>query len=674
MPLLTSSSARALQRLTALFTWGLFGFACTAEEPTEIVGGVTTQIKVPEYLRSVGILVQVAGAVKFCNTYPVTNGITVLPATLGVLGAAGLKPSDTVTVQVLGLRTEASEFDTDCYGKRAEPNQETNREVLVIRRRRLTFVDGRILYLPLPLKESCSDTSCDAEQTCVAGACVSMDVDPKTLPDYDERLTFGTTNTCFNGDLCLPSGGTFPPLLTNAETCTFKAQWPPDLPQPNPGDLNVRAVYNSFGTEVLDLDAAGTVREQQEGFSIPDPNDPLTFQLAPNLCATNYNRDRILAVEASALCAAKRGFQPLCEGYAAPNPRSGATNAPPGLGAGLCTIASLTPVEGLVYVLMDRSATMYPFYGNGGLRFAIELPLSSPVASRTRLAFGPVPANPAQCGTNAYATPQVDFGSVGDVRQPVADILSLSSSVLTDSPPQVALEAALQGAYTGLRSQMVLAPDQFAQRAVVVISNRDIAVGACMGLPTAVELAQQAAQGPNPIATYAVALGNPNEDDPAADARTVASATALAQAGKTRVFNGVGDAVEGATAVLDVLTDLGTCVYRVNRLDLGASQLPDSAFLSYVNPVTPTSAAVDIPHNAACTSTAPADVSGWAAEGSGGGRVRICGQACTGLRDAISNVTGLALQQKTLQPEQDFAAPPVPVVVSAPCNEFTLRN
>jgi len=683
MPLLTSSRARALHRLTTLFTWALCGFACSVEEPTEIVGGVTTQIKVPEYLRSVGILVQVAGTVKFCETYPVTNGITVLPATLGVLGAAGLKPSDTVTVQVLGLRTEAADFDTDCVGAQqrgeTEPSQMDNRQVLVIRRRRLTFVDGRILYLPLPLKESCLDTACPPEQTCVGGACVSMDVDAKKLPDYNERLTFGTTNTCFNGDVCMPSGGTFPPLLTDPDTCTFKAQWSPDLPKPNPGDLNVRAVYNSLGTEVLDFDTADTALDQQEGFSLPDPNDPLTFRLAPNLCETNYKRDRILAVEASALCAAKRGFQPICDSYTAPNPRNGAVAPTPGQGAGLCTIAQLQPVEAFVYVLMDRSFRMYPFYGDGGLRFAVELPLSSPIARRTKLAFGPLPADPAQCGTNAYATPQVDFGSIADVRQPIADILgntatpgTISASVLPNDPPQVALEAALQGAYTDLASQTTFPVGQFAQRAVVVISNRDIAVGACMGGPTAIELAQQAAQGANPIVTYAVALGDPNEDNPTADASTVASASALATAGRTRVFNGVSDATEGVTSVLKILTDVGSCVYRVNRLDLGASQLSDDAFLSYVNPLTPTSAAVDIPHNELCTSSSGTDVSGWNDEG--GDRVRICGQACSDLRDAINQTTAVALDQKRQQPDQNFAAPAVPLVVSAPCSEFVQRR
>jgi hypothetical protein len=666
-----------------MFCWALLGFACSAKEPTEIVGGVSTQIKVPEYLRSIGITVQVGGRVRFCQTYPVTGGLTILPATLGVLGAAGLDPTDTVTVQVLGLRAEASSYDTDCvaiYEQRgaAEPGRDDNREILVIRRRRLTFVDGRILYLPLPLKESCQDQACPEDQTCVGGACVPMDItSPQTLPDYNERLAFGTTNTCFNGDVCLPSGGTIPAQLQDPATCSFHVQWPAELPAPSPGDLNVRMFYRSFGTEVLDIDPTGSALEQREGFSFPDPSDPLTFQLAPNLCTSNYQQDHIIAVEASALCPAKRGFQPICSDYDPPNPRSSApAGSPAGQGGvGLCTIAELQPVESVVYVLMDRSFRMYPFYGDGGLRFAVELPLTSPVARRTSLAFGPLPADPAQCGTDAYALPQVDFGGVADVRQPIADILSNRLTALPDNPPQVALEAALQGAYRAVSDHRVLAEDGFAQRAVVVISNRDINVGACMGGQTAVALAQQAAQGPNPIATYAVALGDPNEDNPTADASTVASATALAAAGRTRVFNGVADAVQGATAVLDVLTDLGTCVYRVQRLDLGASQLPESAFLSYVDPLSLSKSAVDIPHNPACSSTATADVSGWAAEGSqDGGRVRICGQACTALRDVISNATGAALQQKTTQPDQQFSAPPVPVVVSAPCNEFQLRS
>src|SRR4029078_68474 len=115
--------------------------------------------------------------------------------------SSGIDPSKTVTVQVLGLRTDTSDFDTDCITTRPEPSEQNNHEVLVIRRRRLVCVDGRILYLSLPLKESCTDVACSPDQTCVAGACVPVDIDPKTLPDYDPRPALGTTNTRLNAEL-----------------------------------------------------------------------------------------------------------------------------------------------------------------------------------------------------------------------------------------------------------------------------------------------------------------------------------------------------------------------------------------------------------------------------------------------------------------------------------------
>jgi len=648
----------------------LLALACTATQPTEVVGGVTSQIKVPEYLRSVGLTVQAEGKVVFCQSYPVTDGFTTLPATLGVLGTTGVGARSTVTVQVLGLRAEESQFDQDCIVRPSEPGELNNREVLVIRRRRFTFVDDRIVYLPLPLKESCTDVACPPDQTCIAGACVPMDIDAKTLPDYEPRMAFGDTNTCFSGRNCLPSGGTFPAFLVDPANCTFRIQWDPQLPAYGPGDLNVRLFYDSFGTEILDRDPANTPPEQQEGFSFPDPNDPLTFRLAPNLCNSNYRIDKVLAVEASALCPSKRIFQPLCEDYQPPNPRSSNSEVTSTAGAGLCTLAQLEPIESVVYVLMDNSFRMYPFYGNGGLRFAVELPLASPVASRAQVAFDQFPAQAAECRTDAYATPLVPFGNVTETRGPIANILATElDQTQRINPPEVFLEAALQGAYTAVTNARVVNPDQAAQRAVVVISNRDINVGACMGAPTALELAQAAAQSPARIATYAVALGDPNEDNPIADASTVASATALANAGGTRVFNGVADGAQGARAVLDVLTELGTCSYRVNRLDLGldgAAQLPDTALISYVDPLFPSGSAVDIALNPACVAGAPAEVSGWNRDGE---RVRICGKACSDLRAVISNVTALHVLQTP-----PLVAPPVPVVISAPCNNFVLRT
>ncbi|MEY2929371.1 MAG: hypothetical protein RL033_120, partial [Pseudomonadota bacterium] len=376
----------------------------------------------------------------------------------------------------------------------------------------------------------------------------------------------------------------------------------------------------------------------------------------------------------SAFCAAKRPFQPLCEDYVAPNPRdpmAGLANQ----GAGYCTIASLQPVESVLYVLMDNSFPMYPFYGVGGLRFAIDLPLASPVARLAHVAFGSLPAAPEQCNTDAYASPQVPFDTVANVREPIGNILGTPlDQVAMINPPTVNLEAALQGAYAAIESTPITAADGAAQRALVLISNRDLAVGACMGGETALQRVQAAASGPARIATYAVALGDPNQNA-TADAATVATATGLAAAGRTRVFNAVANVADGATSVLDVLTDLGTCLYRVNRDDLGVpGSIPDSSVISYIDPANPSSSGVDIPFNPGCTNSSPAEVSGWNRELVGGtSLVRVCGNACTALREVVSNVGSLTLNaqaQAQATTAQQYAIPPVPVVVSAPCNEF----
>jgi hypothetical protein len=56
---------------------------------------------------------------------------------------------------------------------------------------------------------------------------------------------------------------------------------------PEPGELNVRLFFDTFGSEILDLDREGSDGNEQEGFNIPDQGDPLAFRLAPNLCANN---------------------------------------------------------------------------------------------------------------------------------------------------------------------------------------------------------------------------------------------------------------------------------------------------------------------------------------------------------------------------------------------------
>lgn len=630
---------------------------CSATKPTEIVAGVSTQIRVPDGIHAVGLTVQVNGNVAFCEHYQVTEGFATLPGTLGVLGETGLGTRGTVTVGVAGFRTEDSLFASNCVDNRPDNSP---LDTMVIRRRRLTFIDDEIKFLPLPLKESCADNlGCEKDETCVGGKCVSADVDVKTLPNYDDSLLFGNTNTCFDASRCMDAVSV-PVQLEDPDTCTFRALWPDDAPPPAKDSLNVRLFYKSFGTEILDLDTKSVAEDQREGFSfMGSGSDPLTFRLAPNLCETNYKKDNpnVLAIDASALCTAKRALQPICDNYTPPDlhaaSRPGGGTPGSDSGPGICTLAGLEPVESAVYVLMDHSLSMDKFFGEGGLAFAIGIPLSSPVAKRTRVAFGFLPPAAEQCGTSEYENPLVPFGAVEETRTPIGAILAGDSSVLPDDPPQF-LAAALQGAYQGVSAVMANSPEQgFNRRAVVVISNRDVSAGSCPGT-SAVALAKSAHDAADRVFTYAVALDS-------GEPEALSSATALADAGGTSVFNGVSDEAEGARAVNDILTELGTCLYKVNRGDAGPVTLPRAANISYIDPVSPTQG-VEIPFNARCNADAASTVSGWNQDDDSG-LVRLCGSACENLREVIGDVS-------VFHAAQGRVPPAVPLVATASCDEF----
>jgi hypothetical protein len=543
-------------------------------------------------------------------------------------------------VQVLGLRQQQSDFATDC----ATVNDE-DPNVMVIRRRRLTFVDERILFLPLPLKESCRDKVCGEEETCIGGACAPMDVPPDSLPDYEQNLLFGDTNTCFDPSACLESLGPLPlpVLLEQAEDCTFRVALPGQLPVPAPGELNVRVHYDSFGTEVLDLDGHGASPAEAEGFGFTDPQDALRFKLAPNLCESNYKQDRILALEASTRCASKRALQPLCSPRESTDAGAASTGGSGGTArAPLCTVDALRPVESAALVLLDNSNSMFGFYGTGaeGLALLVGLPLGNPVARRTHVALGVLPAAADDCGGNTFAS-RVAFGLAPAVRDDVGAFLQAPGSVLPGDPP-LYLGAALGGAYRALAELAPAGSSRFNRKALVIVSNRDLESGLCPGQTNA-ERAGAALAGPDAIATYAVALADGEKN-------AVESARALASAGGTRLFDGVGDETEGAKAVQTILTELGTCLYQ--PATLAAGEVPLAAKVSYLGSAY---RPVDIARNPACLDGSSA--SGWNLDQ---GLIRVCGLACETLREHVDTVAlGHALEQR--------AAPPVPLVLTAPC-------
>jgi hypothetical protein len=621
--------------------WGSWA-GCSPETPTEIVAGVSTQLQVPKYLKTVGVVVRLGGRLIFCESYAVHDGTVTLPSTIGAAppSDADSAPTDPVTVQVLGFQDDQPNFSTDCV---VSPNGEDD-QVLVLRRRRLPYVDGRIVYLPMKLKESCLNVQCGDDQTCIGGVCEDAAIDPAILPDYRDSLIFGNTNTCFSVERCLPEPR-LPVALENLDDCTFRVLLPEGVPAPEPGNLNVQIIYRTLGTEVLDLD-------DKEGFILHDPDDSLTFRLAPNLCESNFKAGKIIAVSAAAFCPPKLEFQPICTADLK-EIQAGINIFNQGFEGQCVTDAPLKQTESALYVLLDSSKAMGEFYGPDGLQFALETTLKNPIAARTQIGFSPLP-DPG-CSAN-FAMPLIAFSDVSAVRQPIAAFVGDTSNVRNDDPI-LGLDNAMTGAYSALAALTPSESAQFNRRALVVIGNRDL-LQSCGAEPAT--LAANALSDPNnSIHTYVVALeapaGTTQLGDPATDGG------AIATAGGTVLSNAIADPSEGPLAVQKIVNDLGSCVYDQPIANMAPVPVPDNATLTYMSPDPNALVRADVAHNTQCTESTANTGSGWNNDGN---RVRICGSDCQDLRKALTDLaTGYAFLG---QP-----APAIPMSVSLPCAVVT---
>src|SRR5262249_32215044 len=83
--LLRKSRMRNIPSALMVLSCGLAAWAgCSPKKQTEIIPGVSTQVRVPKDMKSVRLDVTVNGQNRFCNVYDVTNGVAHLPRTLGL--------------------------------------------------------------------------------------------------------------------------------------------------------------------------------------------------------------------------------------------------------------------------------------------------------------------------------------------------------------------------------------------------------------------------------------------------------------------------------------------------------------------------------------------------------------------------------------------------------------
>ncbi len=636
--------------------WGAGG--CTATKQTELVPGVVSQIQVPRNLRTVRIDIQPQGQQSTCyirSVDPNTGGVT-LPRTLGVVPNGD--NARLVTVTVTGYTVTEDDPSVpkslqDCLFSPFNDGHYAG-EVKILRRSRQPYANGRIVFVPMPLRYSCWEADqCKDTETCVAGKCVDAAVDTARLPEFNDGLVDGTANTCFSPKTCLADALVAAKVV---DVATCKYAFP--SPMVNGSGVNVRVYYDNGESEVLDVDDAASDPKMREGFTIPDAAKQ-EFLLAPNLCdlvkQTDPLKRRILEVRMGTLCPPKTVLQPICSAELNdPHtlPDGGATTD------GGCNIANeLQPAPSALYVLLDNSFSMKSVFGPAGLSQVLSFSLNDPVFRTTSLAFKLLPHNVTNdCivvppGQTSYSmSPDVPFGLASKVQTQVAALVGDTSKVLADDSLALHLDAALQpnGAYKALLD--FRGAKAFNRMAVMLIFNRPATDDCGSGHAMAVAEAAAAFGATSPadrMYTYVVMLGNGNGTQDATNAQAIA--TAGGPTGATQFFDARTNPAAGAAAFNAVVSDLGSCLYdKPANIDTGA-------VISYTDPLSLQS--TNVAFSTACNEAAQNTANGWNVDA---GRVRICGKACTDLRTVLSNAANFALSQ-------NLPAPNIPVTATQIC-------
>jgi hypothetical protein len=497
---------------------GLGGDAgCSATKPTELVPGATTQVQVPKDLGGLRVIVAGNGQKVFDQPYPVTNGIAILPATLGVVAKGS--SSTVVTIAIFAFKqavVDNAVSGVNCSNMAWDDTLQNPQPVgtpcgpSVERGSTQTYVDQRILFLPLPLSYSCwgndecTGTSAPgtASQTCKGAQCLTNVIDPHTLPDFDPSLLDGTQD-CFSPSTCFPPAETVSALSIDPTNCTYTFP-----AKPAHAGLNVRVFYEdlkydasqnppvllsqapSAEEEVLNLETSAT-----EGFTVPDANAPQVFKLAPGLCSlvqagldpANAPANpkvkiphsgilhAITDVQVSDACQSKVQLLPFCANEQ--NPQGHSLDGGPSPVTCNAPIV-LQPAPSAVYLVMDNSAVMSAAFGSRGYATEMSLSLADPIFKRTYVAFQFLDHQLSDCTapTTPYTNPTIRFGLANSVQPQIGmQLLSVTPPDSKSMPAPLNLQTALrldQGAFKALQMEQGKVGESLDIGAVMLFVNR----------------------------------------------------------------------------------------------------------------------------------------------------------------------------------------------------------
>ncbi len=470
------------------------------------------------------------------------------------------------------------------------------------------------------------------------------------------------------------------------------------------GTAYVRVVSNGGEQEILNQDP-------DEGFTVSA--DGTEFTLAPGLCDLAKNATTpppapstrtltyhtISAIEAASGCPSKPPLLPLCAGQQnvpsmladgggfTPNLPDGGTTTD-----GKCNVGfPLTPAPSAMYMVMDDSAAMHAAFGMQGYATALGLSLTDPIFKQTTAAFTYLPHLDSECTgfdpdggiATSFTNPQLGFNLAAAAQPAIANKLMawMAPGDTTANPLHLDLGAAMRldtGAYAEVASYVnqvneipaVAAAMFFLNRVPVPLAASENDAGAdagetgndCPLVPPAdsplqaLESKALAAYSAKPsMQTYFVVL-----DDDAHDGPTITlpfyqqMQTDLPQA--VTVIDATS---QTASTVLgnfeNVVERLGSCLYELPE---GVTN-PEQIDVMYQQPPPPGSpigpGPVDVAVDTGCSAATQNTANGWNIDANG--RIRICGQPCTDLRNAILTSGALALQAgQTVPPDVPVSA------------------
>lgn len=270
--------------------------ACRPEDrKTQITVSILSETDIPKELDSLEVVIIDADGSETSRVLHDVQNPRFFPATLAVVPRSSSSLDRAVTVELRGYLNR--------------------KDAQVFRRAKVSYVEGRTLLLPMPLRMACFNfRGCGSDETCAGGTCQSAKVDAASLADFDERLVFGRAapEACFDEDTCLADSVR---TTVRPSDCSFA------VPAEAIRDgervrANVSIRWKAADNRVIVLDS----EDEVEGWTFDASTK--RGKLSPGVCESLLDQesdpkkrrvyDQALDVWISTRCAAKVGLQPFC--------------------------------------------------------------------------------------------------------------------------------------------------------------------------------------------------------------------------------------------------------------------------------------------------------------------------------------------------------------------------